>query len=244
MRPSNYTFVAAALLYVSLHSVRADAAYIVYEFDGVFAKARFDGPVVPIDSPFTGLFSVEESIEGIDEPFNGGVESYYAPIYVELTVGTETISSMLGQAEVRDAVTMFNDNLTVLAGYEVGAPFSATLNHNEIRLFSLSLGGWQDTFSSSEYPRSLDLADFQSGILNVISGPLDATLLSGSNRGGVENLMEFTISAGRICSTPTCAIPEPNALLLGFAAALSALGVYWARRRVLSRAEAVRAMTA
>jgi hypothetical protein len=203
------TFIAC------LTCARVNAAYIVHEFEGRFEHGELGGPVVPVSSAFRGLFAFEEGGHRVDEPFNGGVRSYYSPVYVELTVGNETISATNAEVQVRNAVTLFTDAFSVSAGTEVGASFDGRLNGNTIRLFSINLGGWQDTFAGSDYPQTIDLADFQGGNINLISGPLGSqALLSSSIRGGVQKLMEFTFSEGRTCDTPTCQIPEPHAIAL------------------------------
>jgi hypothetical protein len=217
---------AVSAFIACLICARAEGAYIVHEFEGRFEHGEIAGPVVPVGSAFRGLFSYEEGGNRVDEPFNGGVRSFYSPVYVELTVGNEKISAMNAEVQVRNAVTLFTDAFSVLAGTEVGAPFSGTLNGNEIRLFSINLGGWPDTFATSDYPTSIDLTAFQGGTISLLSGPVSSqTLLSSSIRGGVENLMEFTFSEGRICATPTCQIPEPHAFALaacGLAALIAA----------------------
>lgn len=227
-------YAVACIVLVSASHLRA--AYVVHEFDGRFEHGEIAGPVVPVGSAFLGLFAFEQGADRVDEPFNGGVRSYYSPIYVELTVGSESIRSTNAQVQVRDAVTQFTDAFILLAGTEVNAPFDGTLNGNEVRTFAINLGGWLDTFGTSDYPVLIDLDEFQGGNIHLLSGPLSQTLSSLSIRGGVENLMEFTISEGRICATPTCVIPEPTAAVLVASGLVALAAVRWRRRGRRQRA--------
>lgn len=234
------TTLIASWLSVFLTAPCVDAAYIVHKFSGRFEDAGFGGPVVPVGSAFTGLFAFEESGDRVDEPFNGGVRSYYNPVFVELTVGDETIFVDNAEVEVKNAVTLFTDNFIVHAGTELGSPFNDTLNGKEIRLFSINLGGWQDTFATSDYPLSIDLETFQGGNIGLLSGPLGSqTLSSSSTIGGIQDLMEFTFSEGRICNTPTCEIPEPTASALGASGLLGLVVARWRRRSKKRRMECV-----
>ncbi|RIK84834.1 MAG: hypothetical protein DCC68_00665 [Planctomycetota bacterium] len=231
-------------LFVLLCPAIVRGAYVVYEFNGAFEHFSFAGPVVPVGSSFSGLFSIAEGAERVDESFNGGIRSFYSPAMVSLSVNGHTIEATNARVEIQDAVTLFADHLVLLAGTEVDAPFSGPLIGHELRTFSLHLDGWRETFSSSDFPLTLDLESFQGGSINILSGPLDQTLRSGSLRGGLENLMEFTIAGPRICNTPTCAVPEPDAAVLGVLCFLSFAALYWVRARIAFLAGTSRASAA
>jgi hypothetical protein len=195
----------------------AHAEYIVYEFEGVFEHDTFAGPVVPNGSYFRGLFSFSEFGNREDEDFNGGVRSYYSPMYIELSVGEDTIWTNDGEAQVRNAVTLFDDLFLVRAVSEANTPFSGPLNGKAIRFFSLSLDGLRDTLETSDYPRSLHISDFQTGRIGLLAGPLGSEALSSNSFYGIsgdQTFDEFTVSEVRICETRTCRVPEPSGPLL------------------------------
>jgi hypothetical protein len=189
-------------------SSSANAELIRFEFDGTFEVGFFAGPVVPNWSAFSGFFQFDNALLGADETFNGGLRTIYFPVEIQLTVGSDTISTTEGQLRMQNASTLFNDNILLQGGDNIGStPFVGTLNGHEIKYMQFFLEGYLNTFDSSALPTNMNMNDFQSGDITILSDIPGGTLSSLSRFSDTWRLAEFTVYK-------SASVPEPSTILL------------------------------
>lgn len=230
----------AAFLVITILGVPSHGAYIVYEFSGAFERAMFFDPVVPTGTQFSGLFSFpEERFARVQ--YYDWYEFLFKPVYVQLTVGNDTVVAPSARVIKADASAgVLTDSFALVAGPGIEAPFSGTIGGREINEMKLFLLGHRDTFSEYTiyFPASLAIDEFYSGSVHITSGPADARLKSVSLRDPTQGVVEFTMYPSRICETPTCAVPEPTvAAMAGSGAAAFALARWTGRSRKRRRTD-------